>query len=63
MSIVLASSLSTSDLRRLGNNLVGPRRSTPQRQARRRLIHAVNRSLASIGERVGQLHRAPAVLY
>ncbi len=57
MSIIPASRLSMSDFSRLGNNLVGPRRRSPKRQARRQLVDAVNRSLACIDERVSQLHR------
>ena len=57
MSIIPASRLSAADLSRLGNNLGESQRPKLRRQARRRLIDAVNRSLASVGERVGQLHR------
>jgi hypothetical protein len=59
MSIVLASSLSESDLCLLGNNM-RPRSRTkrrpPAEQANRRVIAAVNRSLAALRERVSGLH-------
>jgi len=60
MSIVLASRLSSSDLSRLGNNICrdsGRKFRRPGTAARRRLIAAVNRSLAGLGERVAHLHR------
>ncbi|CAN5621325.1 hypothetical protein BH10PLA1_BH10PLA1_17190 [soil metagenome] len=61
MSIVLASSLSASDLRRLGNNL--GQRKRPVRRYRRHLVEAVNRSLATVGEQIDRLHRPTAVAY
>ena len=60
MSIIPASRLSRSDLCRLGNNLAYPRPlsvAACARHKRRRLLAAVNRSLACIGERVTRLHR------
>ncbi len=57
MSIIPASRLSSSDLSRLGNNLRELPRPKPQVRVRRRVLQAVNRSLACVGERVGQLHR------
>lgn len=60
MSILPASRLTASDLNRLGNNLVPGRRPRPSihREARR-VLAAVNRSLACVGERVDHLS-APA---
>lgn len=55
MSILPASRLSSSDLSRLGNNLSEMPRRKPR--VRRRVLQAVNRSLACVGERIGQLHR------
>lgn len=60
MSIIPASCLSASDLAQLGNNLCPehPRRRRASRlRGQRRLIAAVNRSLATLGERVGRLQR------
>ena len=54
MSIIPASRLSRSDLSRLGNNLVRSKRRVIR--PGRRLLAAVNRSLAGIGEQVGRLH-------
>ena len=61
MSILPASRLSASDLTRLGNNLVHHRRPRPSahRQARR-VVAAVNRSLAAVGERLERLDARPA---
>jgi len=56
MSIIPVSFLSSSDLAFLGNNLRAPTRRRSHR-SRRRLLAAVNRSLAPLGERVGALHR------
>lgn len=59
MWIVPADSLSESDLSLLGNNLrprSRPRRRPPAERANRRVIAAVNRSLAALRERVGGLH-------
>ena len=57
MTIVRMSQLSSEDLAFLGNNLTPPghtdsRRSRPDRQ-----LQAVNRSLATLGERVTELER------
>ena len=58
MSIVLASSLTARELRRLGNNF-GP--CPPPRVRRPRpLLSAINRSLAVHGESVRQLVGATA---
>jgi hypothetical protein len=60
MSIIPASRLSSSDLARLGNNLSPIRRSKPEvtpRPSERAVLAAVNRSLASLGEQVTELHR------
>ena len=56
MSILPASRLSAPDLSRLGNNLVPGRRPRPSidRQARR-LVGALNRSLACVGESIDRL--------
>ncbi len=56
MSILPASRLSASDLNRLGNNLVPSRRPRPwiDREPRR-VLAAVNRSLAGVGERIDSL--------
>ena len=62
MSIVPASRLSASDLTRLGNNLRHgeQRRLAPSpRRAERRLVAAVNRSLAAVGERIERLDTRP----
>lgn len=58
MSIIPASRLSTSDFARLGNNLTpGARRRTPpRRRIERRFIATLNRSLACVGEQIGQFH-------
>lgn len=59
MWIVPASSLSSSDLLSLGNNLRPPlrrKRQCPNRRAHARVIAAVNRSLAALEERVGRLY-------
>ncbi len=52
MSIVPFSALSSSELSSLGNN-VGP----PMKRRRRRVLSAVNRSLAALGEAITGLHR------
>jgi hypothetical protein len=64
MSIIPAHCLSSSDLRRLGNNL-GTAASNPLRHRFRRAeLAAVNRSLAIVGEQVRTLHRPrPQVLH
>ena len=56
MSILPASRLSASDLNRLGNNLSPGRRPRPPvgREARR-VVGAVNRSLACVGESIDRL--------
>ena len=53
MSIIPVHALSGSDLRMLGNNLRPP---VPRR---RPVLAAINRSLATYGERVGRLHPTP----
>jgi hypothetical protein len=58
MSIVSASALTAADIRLLGNNL-GPYHKSFRRRQRRRLLRAVNRSLAPVGERVGRLRPMP----
>jgi hypothetical protein len=59
MSIIPASRLSSSDLALLGNNLDEPKQRPYQRRPSqpryRGELAAVNRSLATIGERVGRL--------
>ena len=60
MSIIPASRLSSSDLSRLGNNVCrsGSRKIIrPGSADRRRLVAAVNRSLAILGEHVVHLRR------
>lgn len=62
MWIVPASCLSECDLLALGNNVrprLRTRRRTPNQRANRRLVAAVNRSLAALKERVGRLHAVP----
>lgn len=63
MSILPASRLSASDLSRLGNNLrPGDRRASPSpRRVERRFIATLNRSLASVGERIEQFSARPSV--
>lgn len=59
MLFVAASSLSLSDLAMLGNNIrLGrrQRRREPDERANRRVLAAVNRSLAVTQERVDRLH-------
>jgi hypothetical protein len=59
MIFVSAAELSSSDLALLGNNIRPVRRracKTPDERANRRVIAAVNRSLASLKERVDRLH-------
>ncbi len=61
MSIIPASRLSSCDLAMLGNNVdPGHRRRSPQRRHvyQRRQLAAVNRSLSSMGEKVGALYAA-----
>jgi len=50
MSIIPFSALSASELSSLGNNV-----GTPKRRRRRRVLAAVNRSLAALGEAVAEL--------
>lgn len=59
MSIVRMSSLSTAELSLLGNNLDSDTRcaAASRKRAQRRLVRAVNRSMARFGECVGWLHR------
>jgi hypothetical protein len=59
MSIICASSLTQSDIRLLGNNLGS--KSFHRRRQRRRVLKAVNRSLAVVGERVDRLHSFAAL--
>lgn len=59
MSIIPAARLSASDLARLGNNFKTPRR---QHRSERRVIAAVNRSLATVGERINRLHKPSAIV-
>jgi hypothetical protein len=59
MLFVAASELSPSDLALLGNNIRPSRRRNkllPDERANRRVMAAVNRSLASLRERVDQLY-------
>lgn len=59
MSIVLAASLSDSDLALLGNNIrpsTRVHRRSPDVRANRRVLAAVNRSLAALDERIARLH-------
>lgn len=61
MSIIPASRLSNSDRRLLGNNIDLLKKSRPGLSQRRRqhmIVSAVNRSLASLGEQIGGLHRS-----
>lgn len=60
MSIIPASRLSSSELAALGNNL--RREGRPRPVKNRRLVAAVNRSLAAVGESVGKLHRPLAAV-
>lgn len=64
MSIIPASALSPSDLAMLGNNLRPSHRTkgaAPASRRNHRILAAVNRSLACVGEQVSRLHRpAPA---
>ena len=59
MSIVPASHLSSHDLRCLGNNISKPLRRRSLTAVK--VSRAVNRSLARLGERVGEL-RCPTVI-
>lgn len=59
MSIVPASRLSASDLARLGNNFSDRSQRSPHQRRKRNFVAAVNRSLATVGEQVSQLHNAP----
>lgn len=62
MTIVPASALTASEFALLGNNLRRPGRKRRQRKRQRiSIVRAVNRSLASVGERVQALHRPPLV--
>ena len=59
MLFIAASDLSSSELGLLGNNIRPRRRQihrTPDDRANRRVLSAVNRSLASLRERVDHLH-------
>lgn len=57
MSIIPACRLSRSDVSRLGNNLGRTRRPAARcgNTFQRRLIRAVNRSLANLEEKIGHL--------
>jgi len=59
VSIVRVSSLSAVELLLLGNNLDSATRCTAvsRKRTNRRIVRAVNRSLARFGESVGRLHR------
>ena len=59
MSVIPVSLLSRYELTRLGNNL----RPCRRRPRRRRVLAAVNRSLAPLGERVAALHPASVPHY
>jgi hypothetical protein len=59
MIFISAADLSPSDLALLGNNIRPAHRRArqyPDERANRRVIAAVNRSLASLKERVDRLH-------
>ena len=59
MIFVSASDLSASDLALLGNNILPPRRrnrTAPDERRNRRVLAAVNRSLAALNERVDRLY-------
>lgn len=59
MLFVSASDLSASDLALLGNNIRPGRRKSraaPDEQKNRRVLSAVNRSLATLKERVDRLY-------
>ncbi len=60
MWIISASDLSAADMALLGNNIRPPRprrrRCDPGQRVNRRMISAVNRSLARLGERVERLY-------
>ena len=58
MTIVRMSQLCNEDLAYLGNNLTPPRRIDNRRPDRQ--LRAVNRSLATLGERVTRLERPTA---
>ncbi|HET6248077.1 MAG TPA: hypothetical protein VFE47_10305 [Tepidisphaeraceae bacterium] len=63
MIYVPASELSSAELAMLGNNFSTKRPHTrryPDERKNRRVLSAVNRSLASLAERVDRLHPAPA---
>lgn len=61
MSIVPASRLSRSDLALLGNNVGSDGDAKHRRRKGRRLVAAINRSLATVDEQVRRLHRRSAV--
>jgi len=60
MTIVRMSQLSSEDLTFLGNNLTPPRHTDSRRSRPDRQLQAVNRSLATLGERVTRLERPTA---
>ena len=62
MLFVAAADMSASDFNLLGNNTRHGRRHrrrNPDERANRRVLSAVNRSLASLRERVDHLHPMP----
>ena len=62
MIFVAASDVSSSDLSLLGNNIRPSARQTRRQRderANRRVLSAVNRSLAAMQERVDRLHPMP----
>ena len=61
MIYVSASQLSASDMALLGNNILPGRRlrRDPEKQAKRRVLRAVNRSLALVQEQVDHLDPLP----
>lgn len=62
MLYVAASSLSASDMALLGNNILPGRRQSrrsPDERHNRRVLAGVNRSLASLHERIDRLHPNP----
>ena len=62
MLFVSLNELSSTDLSLLGNNIRSSRRQVrrgPDERANRRVLAGVNRSLASLDERVTRLHPIP----
>ena len=65
MSIIPVSSLSTSELTLLGNNIRPAKRRGrrgPNPQSNRRVITAVNRALLRMGERIDHLSFGPKAI-